>query len=369
MSEMGHKRQMQSEPTGGLFPLFLKSDRFQSGCKSVAKRHQPDSCTAAIPLYNGIEPSERTSMVSNHADEHTDHNHRHVRAPQSFGFAFAVGTVLNAGLVAAQFVYGVHAQSIALIADAGHNLGDALGLLLAWGAYVLARREPTERYTYGFRSASILAALVNAAILLIATGAIVWEAVRRFGEPPPVAAPTVIVVGIIAIAVNLASAWLLRGGERDLNVRGAFLHLLADAAVSLGVVAGGGVILVTSWYWVDPVISLVISAVIVWGTWSLLRDAVNLSLQAVPGAIEPEDVREYLATLSGVASVHDLHVWAMSTTEVALTCHLVMPAGAPGDEFINRVCDELHRRFGIAHSTVQIETGDQACRLAPAHVV
>jgi cobalt-zinc-cadmium efflux system protein len=269
---------------------------------------------------------------------HAEHDHTHVHGPKDFGFAFAVGIVLNFGLVAAQFVYGIHAQSIALIADAGHNFGDALGLLLAWAAYILARWEPTERYTYGFRSASILAALANAAILFIATGAIVWEAVRRFAEPPQVAAPTVMVVAAIAIPVNLASAWLLRGGEHDLNIRGAFIHLLADAAVALGVVAAGGVILLSGWYWVDPVVSLIISGVIIWGTWGLLKSAVNLSLQAVPGEIEPADVREYLQTLPGVSSVHDLHVWAMSTTETALTCHLVMPSGTPGDEFINQIC-------------------------------
>jgi len=258
---------------------------------------------------------------------------------------------------------------MALIADAGHNLGDALGLLIAWGAYNLARWEPTDRYTYGFRSASILAALANAAILLIATGAIVLEAVRRFAEPLPVAAPTVMVVAAIAIAVNLISAWLLRGGERDLNIRGAFVHLLADAAVSLGVVAAGGVILLSGWYWVDPVVSLLISGVIVWGTWDLLRNAVNLSLQAVPRGIEPTNVRDYLQTLPGVSSVHDLHVWAMSTTETALTCHLVMPRGAPGDEFLNQVCTELNLRFRIAHPTIQVETGNEACPLEPAHVV
>jgi cobalt-zinc-cadmium efflux system protein len=298
------------------------------------------------------------------------HNHTaHAHAPKKFGLPFAVGAILNFGLVAAQFFYGIYAHSIALIADAGHNLGDALGLLIAWGAYVLARWEPTDRYTYGFRSASILAALVNAAILLIATGAIVWEALRRFAEPPPVAAPTVMVVASIAIVVNLVSAWLLRGGEHDLNIRGAFVHLLADAAVSVGVVAAAAIILLTGWHWVDPAVSLLISGVIVWGTWGLLKSAVTLSLQAVPGGIEPSDVRQYLEMLPGVSSVHDLHVWAMSTTETALTCHLVIPGGAPGDEFINRICDELHRRFGIAHPTIQIETGDRACRLAPSHVV
>jgi len=275
----------------------------------------------------------------------------------------------NPELRAGGRAYGIYAHSIALIADAGHNLGDALGLLIAWGAYVLARWEPTDRYTYGFRSASILAALVNAAILLIATGAIVWEALRRFAEPPPVAAPTVMVVATIAIVVNLASAWLLRGGEHDLNIRGAFIHLLADAAVSVGVVAAAGIILLSGWYWVDPAVSLIISGVIVWGTWGLLKSAVTLSLQAVPGGIEPAHVRQYLEMLPGVSSVHDLHVWAMSTTETALTCHLVIPGGAPGDEFINQIWDELHWRFGIAHPTIQIETGDQACRLAPAHVI
>jgi cobalt-zinc-cadmium efflux system protein len=302
-------------------------------------------------------------------DHSENNNHSHVHAPKNFGFAFAVGTTLNLLLVAAQFIYGIHAQSIALIADAGHNLGDALGLALAWSAYVLAQKEPTERYTYGFRSASILAALSNAVILLVATGAIVWEAVRRFAEPPQVAAPTVMVVAAIAIAINLASAWLLRAGEHDLNIRSAFIHLLADAAVSLGVVAAGAVMLLTRWNWVDPAVSLVISGVIVWGTWGLLRDAVKLSLHAVPAGIELSEVRQYLEALPGVSGAHDLHVWAMSTTEVALSCHLVIPRGAPGDEFINEVCDELHRRFGIAHPTIQIETGDHACRLEPSHVV
>ena len=306
-------------------------------------------------------------MGHHHVEPHHDHNHAH--APRNFGLAFAVAAILNIGLVALQFAFGVMAQSIALIADAGHNLGDALGLLLAWGGYVLARAAPTERYTYGFRSASILAALANAAILLIATGAIVWEAVRRFAEPPPVAAPIVMVVAAAAIVINLISAWLLRGGEHDLNIRGAFVHLLADAAVSLGVIAAGGLILLTGWYWVDPAVSLVISAVIVWGTWGLLRNALNLSLHAVPAEIEPANVRDYLATLPGVLSVHDLHIWAMSTTEIALTCHLVMPSGAPEGGFMSDIGDELHRRFGISHPTIQVESGSQACRLEPAHVV
>jgi cobalt-zinc-cadmium efflux system protein len=299
---------------------------------------------------------------------HVDHPHGG-RGPQSFGLSFALATALNVALVAAQLVYGIHAHSIALIADAGHNFGDVLGLMLAWGAYVIARWRPTERYTYGFRSATILAALANAAILLLATGAIVLEAVQRLANPAPVAAPAVMVVAGIGIVVNLLSAYLLRGGGRDLNIRGAFLHLVADAAVSLGVLAAGAIILVSAWYWIDPVVSLVISGVIIWSTWGLLKNAFNLSLQAVPGEIEPADVRTYLETLPGVASIHDLHVWAMSTTDTALTCHLVMPAGAPGDTFLSQVCDELSRRFAIAHTTIQIELGERVCRLAPEHVV
>jgi cobalt-zinc-cadmium efflux system protein len=289
--------------------------------------------------------------------------------PQSFGLAFALATALNVALVAAQLVYGIHAHSIALIADAAHNFGDVLGLMLAWGAYVIARWRPTERYTYGFRSATILAALANAAILLLATGAIVLEAVQRLANPAPVAAPAMMVVAGIGIVVNLLSAYLLRAGGRDLNIRGAFLHLVTDAAVSLGVVAAGAIILVSAWYWVDPAVSLIVSGVIIWSTWGLLKNAFNLSLQAVPGEIEPSDVRTYLETLPGVASIHDLHVWAMSTTETALTCHLVMPAGAPGDTFLSQVCDELNHRFAIAHSTIQIELGERVCRLPPEHVV
>jgi cobalt-zinc-cadmium efflux system protein len=308
-------------------------------------------------------------MVLHHGHEHSHQSDSRRRMATSFGPAFALGTLLNVGLVVTQVVYGINAHSIALVADAGHNLGDALSLLLAWGAYVIARWQPTERYTYGFRSASILAALVNVALLFLATGAIVWESVHRFADPPPVAAPTVMAVAAMAIVVNLLSAWLISGGEHDLNIRSAFVHLIADAAVSLAVVIAGGAILLTGWYWVDPVASLIISAVIVWGAWGLLREAVNLSLQSVPADIEPGDVRGYLEALPSVSSIHDLHIWAMSTTEIALTCHFVMPYGAGGDEFIDHVCEELHRRFGIEHSTIQIETNHRTCRLAPADVV
>ena len=311
-------------------------------------------------------------MSVQHRHQHDDHLHGGGSAPGSFGTAFAIGTLLNIALVAIQVVYGILAHSIALLADAGHNLGDVLGLLLAWGAYGLARWHPTERYTYGFRSASILAPLLNAVILLIATGAIVWEGIRRFVDPPIVAGTTVMAVAGIAVVLNALAAWLfMAGGRRDLNIRGAFLHMAADAGVSLGVVVAGGAILLTGWNWIDPVVSLVISAVIVWGTWGLLRDAITLSMHGVPPEIEPARVRTYLEGLPGVASVHDLHIWPMSTTETAMTCHLVIPEGIPGDAFFARLSRDLRDRFGIEHPTVQIEVGDEAhpCQLAPAHVV
>lgn len=299
-----------------------------------------------------------------------DH-HDHSQAPKDFGFAFAVATLLNIALVLAQVIYGLSAHSIALLADAGHNFGDVLGLLLAWGAHVLARRQPTERYTYGFRSASILSALINAVLLLIATGAIAWEAIGRFSNPGDVAGQTVMLVAGIAVVINAGSAWLLVAGrDGDLNVRGAFLHLAADAAVSVGVVLAGAVIVLWGWTWIDPVVSLAIAGVIVWSTWGLLRESLRMSMNAVPPSIEPSDVCGYLETLPGVASIHDLHIWAMSTTENALTCHLVMPKGHPGDAFIARISHDLSHRFAIQHPTFQIELGDAAaCPLAPANVV
>jgi cobalt-zinc-cadmium efflux system protein len=300
-----------------------------------------------------------------------DHHDHHDHAPKDFGLAFAVATLLNFALVATQVIYGLSAHSIALLADAGHNFGDALGLLLAWGAHVLARRRPSERFTYGLRSASILSALINAVMLLVATGAIAWEALRRFSDPGEVAGLTVMVVAGIAVIANAVSAWFLMAGrERDLNVRSAFLHLVADAAVSVGVVLAGAVILWLGWVWIDPLVSLLIAGVIVWTTWGLLRESLQMSMNAVPAAIEPSDVCGYLETLPGVASIHDLHIWAMSTTEIALTCHLVMPQGHPGDGFIARVSHDLAHRFRIAHPTFQIELGDgEPCPLAPAHVV
>jgi cobalt-zinc-cadmium efflux system protein len=314
--------------------------------------------------------ADHTSEPGSHRDgAQAPPGHSHSLAPQNFGLAFAAAAGLNIAFVIVQAIYGVLANSMALIADAGHNFGDVIGLLLAWAAYAIARRPATARYTYGFRSATILAALVNAILLLVATGAIAWEAIRRFSAPGEVAGVTVMAVAAIGILVNAGSALLLSAGRKgDLNVRGAFLHLMADAAVSAGVVVTGMAILLTGWSWLDPLASLMISAVIVWSTWGLLRESLTLSLGAVPPGIDPDDVRRYLAALPGVAGVHHLHIWAISTSETALTCHLVMPARYPGDDFLTEVTHALRNRFRIGHPTLQIEMGGAGkCAIEPRH--
>lgn len=307
-----------------------------------------------------------------HDHEHHSHGHHGHHGPASYGRAFAIATALNLGFVIVEAVYGYLAHSLALFADAGHNLSDVLGLILAWGASVLARRPPTKRYTYGLRSTSILAALANAIVLLLSMGAIAWEAIQRFSSPGPVSGGTVIGVALVGIAINTATALMFMSGRKsDLNIRGAFLHMATDALVSLGVVLAGIAILVTGWLWFDPVVSLIIVAVVVVGTWQLLRDSVNLALDAVPAGIEPLAVQTYLSEHPGVSKVHDLHIWAMSTTETALTAHLVMPQGYPGDAFLCHVCKELRDQFGIEHTTLQVETGDSEypCALESEHVV
>lgn len=299
------------------------------------------------------------------------HNHSH-QSPRGKGldFTFAVSAFLNIGLVLVEGGYALSAHSVALLADAGHNLGDVLGLLLAWGAVALSRRLPSTKYTYGFRSSSILAALINGALLLVATGAIIVEAVRHFFVPSPVQGGVVIIVAAVAIGINAFSAWLLRGRKHDLNARGAFLHLAADAAVSLGVLIAGVIILATGWNWVDPVVSIGISLVIVWSAWGLLKEALNMSLAAVPSSINPEEVKRYLEGLSGVVRIHDLHIWPISTTEIALTSHLVIPSGHPSDDFMSKVAMELKERFGISHATLQDELGSaEDCALEPSEVV
>lgn len=304
---------------------------------------------------------------------HPSHGHHHGHhGTRSFDRAFIVSVVLNAGFVVIEATYGILANSLALLADAGHNLSDVLGLLLAWGASILVQRQPTPRRTFGFRRSSILAALINAVFLLIACGGIAWEAVRRFQSPDAVAGQTVIVVAAIGIVINTISALMFVAGRKtDLNIRGAFLHLAADAAISLGVVLTGIAIVFTGWQWLDPAVSLGVTVIIVIGTWQLFQESFNLVMDAVPVGIEPLAVRTYLSERPGVAQVHDLHIWAMSTTEAALTVHLVTPNGHPGDEFLAHICHELHDHFGIEHATIQIELGDsdRPCALAPDHVV
>jgi cobalt-zinc-cadmium efflux system protein len=312
--------------------------------------------------------------MSAHQHDHSDHaraGSAHVHAPADFGRAFALGIVLNLGFVAIEFIYGLIANSMALLADAGHNLSDVLALVIAWIASVLTKRPPSERYTYGLCGSSIVAALFNAVFLLLAVGAIAWEAILRLFHPEPVASGTVMIVAAIGILINGLTAWLFASGRKgDLNIRGAFVHMVADAAVSAGVVGAGAVILFTGWLWLDPLTSLVVVGLIVWGTWSLLRESFAMSVAAVPAAIDPQAVRRYLESCSGVAAVHDLHIWPMSTTDNALTAHLVFPDGHPGDEFLMRCSTELRRRFGIGHTTLQIEISEAtACHLAPDHVV
>lgn len=287
------------------------------------------------------------------------HSHSHDRGGGNYNRAFIISVALNTSFVIIEAVYGIRANSLALLADAGHNLSDVLGLLLAWGASTLSRRLPTPRRTYGLRRSSILAALLNASFLLVVSGGIGWEAIQRFREPSSVAGITIIIVAAIGIVINTVSALMfLSGRKNDLNIRGAFLHLVADAAVSVGVVLAGIAIIYTGWLWFDPAVSLIVTVVIVAGTWQLFRESLNLITDAVPAGIEPLAVRTYLSELPGVSSVHDLHIWAMSTTETALTVHLVMPSGYTGDAFLARLVGELHDNFGIEHPTIQIETGD-----------
>lgn len=296
-----------------------------------------------------------------------DHGHHHHPPPEQLSRAFVVGIALNLAFVAVEFGFGVVADSLALIADAGHNLSDVMSLVLAWLALRLARRDPTPHRTYGYRRGTILSSLVSSILLLVAMGAIGWEALLRLREPAPVAGGIMAAVAAAGVVVNGVTAWLFAAGRHgDLNVRTAFMHMVADAAVSVGVVLGGIGVLATGWLWLDPAISLAIVAVIVVGTWEILRESLDMAFDAVPKGVDPHGVREYLRTLPGVTGIHDLHIWAMSTTETALTAHLVMP-GAPADDvFLHGVARDLERRFRIAHATLQVERGsgpecDQTC--------
>jgi cobalt-zinc-cadmium efflux system protein len=302
-----------------------------------------------------------------------DHDHHRPEPGESdFGRAFAVAIALNLAYVIGESVAGVLAGSLALLADAGHNLGDVLALGLSWGAALLSRRQPGGRYTYGLRSTSILAALANAIILLVVTGGLAWEAIRRVVHPVPVTPNVIVWVAMVGIAVNGGTALLFASGRaRDLNLKSAFLHMASDALVAAGVVAAGIAIGLTGWLWLDPAVGLIVSAVIVIGTWGLLKNAIGLALDAVPEGVDAAAVRTHLAALPGVAALHDLHIWGMSTTETALTCHLVMPGGHPGDAALNAITQELHRHFGIVHATIQIEVADsdEICVLTPEHLV
>ncbi len=299
------------------------------------------------------------------------HHHHHHHGPAGHDRAFAVGVALNVAYVAVEASFGFTAHSLALLADAGHNLGDVLGLLLAWAATWAGRRRPSGRWTYGFGRSTILVSLVNAVLLLLAVGAIAWEAVLRFSAPQPVAGFTVMAVAAVGIVVNAGTAAMFMAGSKtDLNLRSAFLHMAADAAVSLGVVVAALLMVRTGWSWLDPAVSLAIVVAIAAGTWDLLREALDLALDAVPPHIDLAAVEAFLAAAPGVAAVHDLHVWPLSTSSVALTAHLVKPGAAVDDESLHGLAAELHTRFGIDHATIQVEAGDgSACRLASPHVV
>jgi cobalt-zinc-cadmium efflux system protein len=304
-----------------------------------------------------------------HDHGHHHHGHGHSHAPADFGAAFAIGVALNSAFVVAELIFGYAAQSLALISDAVHNLSDVMALLLAWCALWLSRKQPTDRHTYGYRRASILAALANAALLLVVVGGIAVEAIDRLRAPSEVASMTVLWVAALGIVINGATALLfMRGRHDDLNIRGAYLHMAADAGVSFGVVVAAAVTMATGWLWIDPVVSLGIAAVVLISGWDLARDSVNLALDAVPRDIALGDVKEYLAALDGVSEVHDLHIWAMSTNETALTAHLVRPGGSD-DAFLHRCCEGLSHRFKINHATLQVEVDGAVCKLAPADVV
>lgn len=301
---------------------------------------------------------------------HHGHHHHHP-APGDKGRAFAIAIGLNTAFVAIEFIYGFIANSTALMADAGHNLSDVLGLVLAWGAAMLTKSAPTSRFTYGLRGSSILAALGNALLLMVASGAIALEAARRVIHPEMVAGSTVSIVALVGVLVNGFSAWLFVAGSKDdINVRGAYQHMAADAVLSLGVVVSGLVVMYTGWTWLDPAVSLVLVVTIVIGTWSLLRESLQMVLAGVPASVDPTGITAYLAAQSGVSEVHDVHIWAMSTTETALTAHLVMPDGYPGDAFIDAIVSKLREDFSIHHCTLQVEQGTtkhSSCALHGEH--
>ena len=297
------------------------------------------------------------------------HNHNHLSTLNNYNKAFLVGIILNVLYILVEVFYGLLINSMALLADAGHNLSDVLGLLLAWGAAYLAKTASSKKRTYGLRKSTILAALFNAILLMIAVGAISIEAIRKFISPEPVQGLTMMVVAGVGVLINaLTAAFFMKGRDKDLNIKGAFLHMAADAGVSLGVVIAGFLIYSTGWLWVDPAISLLIVLVITIGTWGLLKDSFYLSMDAVPKDIDFQEVENYLNGINGVTEVHDLHIWAMSTTETALTAHLVIPDETKDDYFLKKICDDLHSKFGIEHSTIQTEKSAQSSNCKKSYV-
>ncbi|WP_310496636.1 cation diffusion facilitator family transporter [Sandarakinorhabdus sp.] len=303
-----------------------------------------------------------------HTKAHDHAGHGHAHAVTDFGPAFALGIGLNLAYVAAEAVAGLASGSLALLADAGHNLSDVAGLLIAWAGLSLAKRPPSARFTWGLARSSILAALTNGLILVAACGAIVFESIRRFSDPQPVPGGLVMIVAACGIAVNGGTAWLFsRGSKTDVNVRGAYIHMLGDAGVSAAVVVGGLVIRQTGWHWVDPMLGLVVAAIIMRGTWGMLKESLALALDAVPAGIDATAVSDWLAGLQGVDTVHDLHIWPQGTSASVLTAHLIMPGGHPGDQALADMAHALFHRFGIGHATFQVETGDGACQQACPH--
>jgi len=297
------------------------------------------------------------------SDSDTD-SHGHSHGPATFNRAFAIGIALNIGFVAVEAFYGWRVGSLALLADAGHNLSDVAGLVLAWVAALAGGLTPDRHHTYGWRRASIFAAFGNAILLLVAMGSLAWEAISRLGTPTPTEGATIIAVAAVGVVVNgITAALFMSGKSTDLNIRGAFLHMIADALVSVGVVVAGALYLWTGWTWLDPVASLVIALVIVIGTWGLFKQSLHLMFDGVPDSIDLAAVQAYLLSQPGVESVHDLHIWAMSTSDIALTAHVVMPAGHPGDTLFQEIATALHDRFEITHPTIQIDLGciDHGC--------
>ena len=334
---------------------------------SISERQEAPSGLEKLSAHQDQHQHQHQRQNQRQHQQHShSHGHSDVAKLSQNGRAFAIAIALNCVFVAVEFFYGYLANSTALMADAGHNLADVLSLVVAWSAVVLARKAPTHQFTYGLGSSTILAALGNAILLLVAAGAIGWEAVQRLFDPPTVHGQTVMVVAGVGIVINSFSAWLfMKGSQSDLNLRAAFLHMAADAAVSVGVVAGGVAIIYSGWNWIDPLISIGIVGVIVWGSWEVLTESMRLALNAVPRGISPQKILDFLRAYPQVSDVHDLHIWAMSTTENALTVHLVMPEGYPGDAVLDDITQSLLQNHGIQHATIQVEQGstDHACVL------